>query len=183
MAAAGPEKPRRADWFSQTGPFSPPSACGALQGLPLTLRMIAPSTRRSRKAIAKGPSERYSPHLSKSTLVTSAVERLVSRGDDLVKQVGRLRTFVALNPVEPACDAVRLRRASANRRPHVQRAAGVHRSHGVVFSNTAMSFAGPPSAISGLPSPLKSPIASGYESARDTAAGGRSPASEPRFSD
>src|SRR3982751_2782348 len=49
--------------------------CGARKDLPLTFRMMAPSTSRSRKAIASGPSERYSPHLSKSTLVTSAVER------------------------------------------------------------------------------------------------------------
>jgi hypothetical protein len=37
--------------------------------------MIAFSTKRSRRAIADGPSTRDSPHLSKSTFVTSAVER------------------------------------------------------------------------------------------------------------
>ena len=41
---------------------------------PLIVRMIAPSTMRSRKAMATGPSGRYSPHFSKSTLVASAVD-------------------------------------------------------------------------------------------------------------
>jgi hypothetical protein len=42
----------------QAGLSSPPLACGARYDLPLTLRMMAPSTRRSRKAMAKGPSAR-----------------------------------------------------------------------------------------------------------------------------
>ena len=43
--------------------------------LPLIFTMIAPSTIRSRNAIASGGSPRYSPHASKSMFVTSAVER------------------------------------------------------------------------------------------------------------
>jgi hypothetical protein len=42
---------------------------------PLIFRMMAPSTMRSRKAIAHGGSPRYSPQASKSMLVTSAVDR------------------------------------------------------------------------------------------------------------
>jgi hypothetical protein len=40
----------------------------------VTFRTIARSTNRSSKVIASGPSVRYSPHFSKSTLVTTAVE-------------------------------------------------------------------------------------------------------------
>src|SRR5688500_4673538 len=61
--------------YFSAGLSSAPFVLGARYDFPLTLRIIAPSTSRSRKAIARGPSERYSPHLSKSTFVTSAVER------------------------------------------------------------------------------------------------------------
>src|SRR5271166_2748125 len=37
--------------------------------------MVAPSTIRSRNAIASGGSPRYSPHFSKSMFVTNAVDR------------------------------------------------------------------------------------------------------------
>jgi hypothetical protein len=51
--------------------------------------------------MASGPSERYSPHFSKSTFVPRAVDRFwVARGDDFVEQVGRLGAFVALDFVE-----------------------------------------------------------------------------------
>ena len=43
--------------------------------LPRIFRRIAPSTMRSRKAIAKGGSPRYSLHASKSMFVARAVER------------------------------------------------------------------------------------------------------------
>ena len=43
--------------------------------LPAIFRMIAPSTIRSKSAIASGGSPRYSPHASKSMFVTNAVER------------------------------------------------------------------------------------------------------------
>jgi hypothetical protein len=61
--------PFQTEWFSGALAFS------ARSDLPLSLRMMAPSTRRSRKAMASGPSERYSPHFSKSTFVTRAVDR------------------------------------------------------------------------------------------------------------
>src|SRR5262249_14872376 len=53
------------------------NACArcARYDLPLIFTMIAPSTSRSRIAIASGASPRYSPHASKSMFVTSAVER------------------------------------------------------------------------------------------------------------
>ncbi len=51
------------------------SARCARYDLPLIFRMAAPSTIRSMNAVASGGSPRYSPHLSKSTFVTSAVER------------------------------------------------------------------------------------------------------------
>jgi hypothetical protein len=48
--------------------------------------------------MATGPSGRYSPHFSKSTLVASAVELfLVPQSDDLIEQVSRLRAFLPLD--------------------------------------------------------------------------------------
>src|SRR3954464_6281168 len=51
------------------------SAGGARYDRPLVFRMIAPSTTRSKNAIANGGSPRYSPHASKSMFATNAVDR------------------------------------------------------------------------------------------------------------
>src|ERR1051326_5484188 len=51
------------------------SARCARYDLPLIFRMAAPSTIRSRNAMASGGSPRYSPQFSKSTFVTRAVDR------------------------------------------------------------------------------------------------------------
>ena len=41
----------------------------------MSFRITAPSTRRSRKALASGGSPRYSAHAAKSMFVANAVER------------------------------------------------------------------------------------------------------------
>src|SRR5439155_26954097 len=51
------------------------SARWARYDLPWIFRMIAPSTIRSKNAIASGGSPRYSPHAGKSMFVTNAVDR------------------------------------------------------------------------------------------------------------
>ena len=58
-----------------TSPGDAGCARWARYDLPLIFTMIAPSTIRSRNAIASGGSLRYSSHASKSMFVTSAVER------------------------------------------------------------------------------------------------------------
>ena len=59
--------------------FAEDACCArwARYDLPLILRMIAPSTIRSKNAIANGGSPRYSPQASKSMFVTNAVDRQV----------------------------------------------------------------------------------------------------------
>ena len=78
------------------------SARCARYDLPLIFTMIAPSTIRSRNAIASGGSPRYSPHASKSMFVTS--DRRAARAprvDQLVQQARRLLRFTPFDPVEP----------------------------------------------------------------------------------